>query len=440
MPGPPRRLGNLARSTVALALTLALFGALAPSVIGQALTAEASAAPITGVNGLGLPGSAGARELSLVRKLHAKIIRIEVGWSGVEPNGPGVNQTQQVQTDRFMAAAAAAGVRVVMTVDSTPCWASSAPASLLSKCRPGRLSAANAYPPRNPADYAAFTAYLAKRYGPDLAALEIWNEPDQANQLYFAGPEKPARYAALLRAAYPAIKAVDPTLPVLAGSLVGSNGVFLRLLYAAGIKGYYDGLSVHFYNLVLGSLRSIHEVQLANGDDKPLWLAEFGWTSCYPKRQRQEEQACVTPSVQAANLANVVRSLARTPYMAAVIVYDLRDSPGENFGVLNSAGGQKASFKALASAFASPFGRTSSVTVSLSTRRGHTVASGSGPVGDFMELEASQGGVLRYQVLFTLNRFNRYSITLPSVLGTKGLQVHVYQYWSGLAHGAQASN
>ena len=99
----------------------------------------------------------------------------------------------------------------------------------------------------------------------------------------------------MLRAAYPAIKAANPSVLVLAGSLVGSNGNFLRALYAAGIKGYYDGLSVHFYNLTLGSLRSIHEAQLANGDTKPLWLDEFGWSSCWPARKIEQEQACVTP-------------------------------------------------------------------------------------------------------------------------------------------------
>src|SRR4029077_9963109 len=130
-------------------------------------------------------------------------------------------------------------------------------------------------------------------------------EPDQANEAYFAGPHKAARYAAVLRAAYPAIKQVSPGLTVVAGSLVGSNGVFLRALYAAGIKGFYDGLSVHFYNLTLASLRSIHEVQLANGDATPLWLDEFGWSSCWPQRRSEQEQACVTAATQALNIANV---------------------------------------------------------------------------------------------------------------------------------------
>ena len=55
-----------------------------------------------------------------------------------------------------------------------------------------------------------------------------------------------------------------------------------------------------------------------------------------------------------------------------------------------------------------------------------------------MGLEAFRGGVLRYRVLFALNRFNRYSITLPAVLGTHGLQVRVFQYWSGVGRAAMA--
>jgi len=65
------------------------------------------------------------------------------------------------------------------------------------------------------------------------------------------------------------------------------------------------------------------------------------------------------------------------------------------------------------------------------------VASGSGPVGDFMELEAFQGSLLRYRALFTLNRFDRYSIALPRVLGSSGLQVRVYQYWAGIGKAAR---
>jgi hypothetical protein len=401
-----------------------------------------SAAPLGGVNIGGLDyGSLPAevdRAIAVARQLHASVVRAEVPWSVLEPRGPAqIDPRALAFTDRLVGDAAAAGIRVIMTADSTPCWASSAPASLLRACGPGRASTANAWPPSSPADYAAFVAYLAQRYGTQLAAIEIWNEPDQANQDYFAGPSKPARYAAVLRAAYPAIKQANPNVPVIAGSLVGSNGAFLRALYAAGIKGYYDGLAVHFYNLTLASLRSIHEVQLANGDTTPLWLDEFGWSSCWPRHRIQQEQACVTAQTQAANLRDTVRSLARTPYVAAEVVYGLQDSAREDFGVLSASGAHKPAFVAFAGALASPFGSVSQVTLSLRQQGRDVLASGSGPVGDFMKLEAFQGSVLRYRTLFTLDRFNRYSIALPSVLGTHGLQVRVFQYATGLGKDAQ---
>lgn len=432
---------------VAVVLTLAL-GALAWATptgdAGQSTRASGSAALLGGVDVPGvdygsLPADAD-RAIAAARSLHAKVVRTEVPWSVLEPREPEhLDPRALAFTDRLVRDAAAAGIRVIMTVDSAPCWASSAPTSLLRRCKPLRASTANGWPPRVPADYAAFVAYLAKRYGTQLAAIEVWNEPDQANEVYFAGPSKPKRYAAILRAAYPAIKAASPNLPVLAGALVGSNGAFLRDLYAAGIKGYYDGLAIHYYNLTLASVRSIHEVQLANGDSTPLWLDEFGWTSCWPRQRIQQEQACVTTQTQAANLANTFRALARTSFMAAAVVYKLQNSGNEDFGLLSAGGARKPAFAAFARALAAPFGSVSRVTLSLVRRGGRVVASGSGPVGDYMELEAFQGSVLRFRSLFILDRSNRYSITLPRVLGTSGLRLRVYQYWAGQGSGAQKS-
>jgi hypothetical protein len=147
----------------------------------------------------------------------------------------------------------------------------------------------------------------------------------------------------------------------------------------------------------------------------------------------------VTAQTQASNLRNIVRSLARVPYVAAYAVYGTQDSASEDFGVLSRSGARKPSFAALAGVLASPFGSVSRVTLSLRRHRGHIVASGSGPVGDFMQLEAFQGRVLRYRALFTLNRFNRYSLSLPSALGTHGLRVRVFQYWAGVATDAHKS-
>jgi hypothetical protein len=433
------------KATTGLALVLcALAPATASAHPRPSKRAPSSSALLGGVNigSIGYGAVAGEDEglIADAHALHTKVVRVEIPWAVFEPQSPErVEPGPLAAADRLISEASAAGIRVIMGVDDTPCWASSAPSTILSRCDPSAKSEANAWPPSDPTAYGAFVALLAGRYGTQLAAIEVWNEPDESNEAYLAGPEKPARYAAILRAAYPAIKGANPNVPVLAGALVGSNGRFLRELYAAGIKGYYDGLAVHYYNLTLGSLRSIHEAQLANGDTTPVWLDEFGWSSCWPAQQIEQEQGCVTEQVQALNITNTLRALARTPWVAAAVLYKLQSSPLEEFGLFSTSGAHKPAFAALARALSSPFGAISPVTLGLRQKGSRVVASGSGPVGDFMQLEVFKGKVLRYRSLFTLNRFNRYSITLPSVLGVKDLRVRVFQYWSGVSKAAQKS-
>lgn len=424
------------------AVTVACISILAASFTASVSTQASSLArrPLGGINISGIaPGESFAQidgEIATAKALHAQVVRTEMPWSAFEPKSPGVMEPGAIAAaNRLMSDAAKANIKVIALVDSTPCWASTAPASLLATC--SQSSAANAWPPREPSAFGAFVGWLASQYGEKLAAIEIWNEPDQANQDYLAGPNKPQRYAELLRAAYPAIKRADSNIVVLAGSLVGSNGGFMRALYAQGVKGYYDAVAVHFYNLVLGSIRRFHEVQLENGDHTPLWLDEFGWSSCWPAHKIEQEQGCVSKSVQAQNITSSFRELARAPYLAALLTYGFQDHPGEEFGVLNAKGKRKPSFYALAGALGSPLGAPVPVSLRLRRSSGHVIASGSAPVGDYMRLEAFVAGVLRYRAIFTLNRFNDYSITLPSVLGTRNVRVSVYQYWLGVDSDAQ---
>jgi hypothetical protein len=443
--------GHDSKPIAALALVLAICGTLGMGALARGASVRASPgfasataqAPLGGVNiGLanGVPLSTIDREIAFARRLHAKLVRVEIQWSAFAPGGPGsIDARAQRDADRLMADASAAGIRVIAFVDRTPCWASSGARGPLPPFGSRRAGPANAWPPREASAFGAFTGWLAKRYGGALAAIEVWNEPDQANQAYLAGPSKPKRYAELLRAAYPQIKHGNANVQVLGGSLVGSNGAFMKALYRNGVKGYYDGVAVHFYNLVLGSLRAFREVQLQNRDDKPLWLDEFGWSSCLPAHRIQQEQACVTRKAQARNVADVFRELARTPYVAAETVFKLQDAHGEDFGVVSERGSPKLSFGALSKVLSSPFGAPSPVTLRLRVRRGRVIASGSGPVGDYMKLEAFAHRTLRYRALFTLDRFDRYSIVLPAALGTRGLTVRVYQYWLGVGRDAQAS-
>ncbi len=150
--------------------------------------------------------------------------------------------------DGFMAGAQARGLKVVMTVLETPCWASSAPETLKQRCTGAWWERGVAqYPPSDYRNYGDVARWLTVRYGSSLAAFEVWNEPNLGSRFWISA--EPARdYARLLKAAYIEVRNGRSGVPVLGGALAAADREFLDALYAHGIRGYYDGISVHPYN------------------------------------------------------------------------------------------------------------------------------------------------------------------------------------------------
>ena len=72
------------------------------------------------------------------------------------------------------------------------------------------------------------------------AAYEVWNEEDETD--FWGAAVDAARYAAILKAAYPPIKQADPGAKVLLGPLTGNNYNFLGQVYAAGAGGSFDAV------------------------------------------------------------------------------------------------------------------------------------------------------------------------------------------------------
>jgi hypothetical protein len=420
----------IARTLLAAAALVALAGA-----------APAAGAPLAGLvigTDPALSAAAIDQQLDRAKALGVKAVRGEVDWDALEPVAAGQRDPAYVAfVDHFVDGARARGLKVVMLVLGTPCWASSAPADVLARCGEDgfRGDEATLYPPVDPAGYGTAVGYLAGRYASSLAAIELWNEPDHASEDYFKGPDKPRHYVELVRAAYPKAKAAAPRVPVLAGALVGADGRFLKALYAEGMKGHYDGLAVHYYDLVLASLRSIRAVQRAAGDTKPLWLTEFGWTSCYPRSKTQQGHSCVSTATQATDLVDVYRALRTTTWVKAAVVYNVQDTLQYQFGVVDRQGRLKPAYTALRNALRAP-GRVRAPAVRLARSGGAVVARGSGPAGDNLELRAYVAGRLRYRAILKLDRANRFSVRLPSQLGTSSLRVRVLQYWSGRAASA----
>lgn len=416
--------------------TFSLTRSLAPLVVALVAfvgAATAQAAPVTGVTIAPMREADNRLEmlqdLDQAKALSAKVVRTEIRWDLLEPTKGAYDPAYVARLDDFFAAAKARGIRALVTFLGSPCWTSTHPQALSQGCGGGLPAQAPFYPPSDNAAYGRAGAYLAQRYPTTLGWIEIWNEPDHVNQVYWGGPDKAKTYAALLKAAYPIIHVASPKTKVLGGAIVGANGAFLKAIYANGGKGRYDALSVHYYDLVLASLRAIRQTQRAAGDRKPVFLGEFGWTSCRPKAT-EGGHACVTQGVQAANLRDTFRLLRKGTYIMGALTYNLRDTSQYAFGLLSTTNQRKAAFTAARTAFR---GQARAAGVKLKLRRsgGRVVASGSGPVGDALELNVFKGGRLRYKATFRLTRDRTFRVSVPPQLGTRGLQVRVFQYWSG---------
>lgn len=216
-------------------------------------------------------------------------IRVFLPWRAMEPTDGTYNWTQ---ADQLLDTAASHGIAVDAAITSTPTWASPY----------GGLVADGA--PRAASDYASFVAAVASRYGSaanngdaKIAAYEIWNEPNGFTGWY-PTPDA-AAYTALLKAAYTAIKAVDPTATVVGGVLgagisIGTATIdpvtFLTQMYADGAAGFFDALAFHpynytslfsagstFINSALKQLEQMRAVMQANGGAaKLIWATEYG--------------------------------------------------------------------------------------------------------------------------------------------------------------------
>ncbi len=316
-------------------------------------------------------------------------------WSVFEPQQGQIDAGTQAYADRLVSDAAADGIRVIMVVDSTPCWASSAPAALLSELLAGpRRAKRTSGRPRNPAAYAAFMAYLAGRYGAHLAAIEVWNEPDQSNEAVFRGP----RQSRTLRGACcarPTRRSRRPTRACRC-SAARSSAPTARSCGCSTQRASRATTTASRSTTTRSrsrALRSIHEVQLANGDTTPLWLDEFGWSSCWPQRKHRAgtglrdaaDPGAATWRTRSARWRAAPTWRRRSPTSC-------RTPRAEDFGVLTRRAARASRRSRRSRARWPPrSGSISPVTLRLRRSGASVVASGSAPVGDYMQLEAFQG-------------------------------------------------
>jgi len=295
-------------------------------------------------------------QVDRIARAGAEWVRIYVDWSSLEPSPGELSAFYLREYDGRVGRARAAGLKVLMVVTNSPSWAS------------GERSAEAA--PDRPEDYASIVRRMAARYAGRVSAWEMWNEPDLV-----AFKDDPGRYAAVLRAGHAAVKQADPAATVVLGGLVGNHYSYLERIYQAGGGGAFDAVGVHTDTacLVAGpdeqyrekdgrigrysftGYREVRRTMLANGDDKPIWATEIGWSTltstCRVGTVAGTRPSGVDEATQAKHLTRAYRCLQAEPYVAVAFWFSLQDvsrssTESHRFGLLRDDGRPKPAYDA----------------------------------------------------------------------------------------------
>jgi N-acetylglucosaminyldiphosphoundecaprenol N-acetyl-beta-D-mannosaminyltransferase len=178
------------------------------------------------------------------------------------------------------------GFAILGSLDTTPRWASSAPANLKDEWSNGYRS----FMPKNIKDWKRYVSNTVLHYKDIIDYWEIWNEPDSEFFHNLGGNSQRAKdYVLLLKAGYVAAKSANPHCVIVGG--VGCRQPFDQWLEAIAREGaldYLDIVSFHGYlsdenafgdeSAVRKSVRAIKEVIRKYGKGRmiPVWDTESG--------------------------------------------------------------------------------------------------------------------------------------------------------------------
>jgi polysaccharide biosynthesis protein PslG len=272
------------------------------------------------------------RDIALLKRAGVHLLRVSIGWDGVEPER---DHYELAFWDAFMGEMAAAGIRIIPYVAYTPRWNAAGKGADYWK--------------RPPVDLGQFTeimGLLAARFRGRVGSWEIWNEPDNLD--FWSGTE--ADYAALLIAGARGVKAGDPDAKVVLGGIAGHPEFAARVLATPGVAALVDIVNAHAYfetwnpspletlpRYVEAFSRALTQPPVptspttmgGSGAARPLWLAEVGYSDYLgakrPDAGRPLFSHAHTPAFQAVMLVRTVALALARPEVQLFAWYEVKD-------------------------------------------------------------------------------------------------------------------
>jgi O-antigen ligase len=297
-------------------------------------------------------------------------VRFVLPWDEIEPAR---GQAEWERFDRvFELLRAQPRLTPVVVLNGSPAWAR----------RPG--DGANPLaPPQERADFGAFAAAVARRYGDQVRFYQVWHQPNIAPH-WGARPVDSADYLGLLREAAVQIRAADADAQIVLAALAPnseagganlSDVAFLDALYAGGALPWFDVAATQSYGfseppdapagpaaLNFGRATLLRDVMVRRGDGaKRLWATAFGWnalpanwTGQHSPWGQVDEAAQTQYTGQAAELASTRWPWLGPLFWPAVCPQLPSDDPWRGFTLCAADGSAKPVANALAVAAKPP--------------------------------------------------------------------------------------
>jgi hypothetical protein len=316
---------------------------LATLVASPLFTAGASASGIgKGVSIIEYGGGTTADRIANVTRLqqaNASLVRINVKWSNVQPTNAAIDTSSTsyfYKYNDFVTKANAAGIQVLATISSVPCWAKDA---TQTDCRVP-----------DPTLLGTFVNFMATQWGTKVTAYQPLNEIDSSVNWpttlngvnYHQGVLKLKAILTSVRArarqANPTALVVTPGITWNTSAATGKPADWLRDLetqqQATGVK-FYDGFAFHAYpccgqslSTYLQNLSTARDAYYTGGGTPTqLWVTEFGTSTCthlVTGCMSQTGQASFFATGQAAFAATTSSTIAQGG-IQKVVAYETND-------------------------------------------------------------------------------------------------------------------
>lgn len=284
--------------------------------------------------------------LAQASQMRVDWIKLQAAWDWLQPDAEGQFDQNFRLFQLHVQEADKRGFKVMISIAKAPDWTRN-----VDRNEDG--------PPDDPAKLVGFINFLLQQIGPNIDAIEVWNEPNLKREWTGGRPISGGAYMEIFRPAYDAIRAYSRDITIITAGLAPtgtsagvsvSDRLYLQQMYNAGLAQYTDVVvGIHPYSwgnppdftccdnipnrgwddepefFFKDTIEDYHDIMQRNGHNVQMWATEFGWATWegYPTEPPDTWMTYNTPTDQMNYTLRAFEIAQDLDYMGVMILWNL---------------------------------------------------------------------------------------------------------------------